>query len=575
VTPRRLAAILAADVVGFSRLMGENEAATLARLRTLRTTTIDPLMAEHHGRIFKTTGDGLLAEFSSTVDALRCALAIQTKQRETENPLPLRIGLHTGDVVIDGDDLLGDGINIAARLEPLAEPHGIALSARVREDAAGKITLDYEDLGTPTLKNISAPIRVYRVRTTTPERAPLPLPEKPSLVVLPFQNMSGDPEQEYFVDGLVEDITTAMAHISSLFVIARNSAFTYKGRAVDVRQVGRDLGVRYILEGSVRKSGTRLRITGQLIEAATGAHLWADRFEGALDDVFDLQDRITASVAGVLEPRLQRAEIERAQRKPTHDLDAYDLYLRGMAELHQAGAGHLIAAQALFTEAFQRDPTYAAAYGKAAFCVSLRITNFGLTRDTPEAAEALRQARLAVANGRDDAAALWSAGYVIGYVGRDLDAGLRLIERSCALNPNSAIAWNRVGWLNSFLGNHGTATEFFQRAIRLSPADPLLHLSQFGMAMALLHLERYDEAVTWAERAVQEQPDHTVTYQGLAITLAMAGRLEEASRALATFLRRAPEWRAPSASSPNRAMYRREEDFARFMEGLHRAGLPD
>ena len=295
---RRLAGILAADVVGYSAMVGADEPGTLARVRALRTDVIEPLAATHEGRLFKTTGDGFFVEFASAVQALRCAIAIQDTLRAQADGLRLRIGVHQGEVVPEGDDLLGDGVIIAARLEPLAEPGGICISSRVREDASGKMALEVDDLGEPELKNIAAKIRVFRVRLGAAERPPLPLPDKPSLVVLPFQNMSGDPEQEYFADGMVEEITTALSRIRSLFVIARNSAFTYKGRAVDVRQVGRELGVRYVLEGSVRKAGSRVRITGQLVDAATGAHLWADRFDGTLEDVFDLQDQVTASVVG-------------------------------------------------------------------------------------------------------------------------------------------------------------------------------------------------------------------------------------------------------------------------------------
>src|SRR5215470_1305431 len=313
---RRLAGILAADVVGYSAMVGRDEPGTLARVRTLRTDIIEPVAAEHGGRLFKTTGDGFLAAFASAVQALRCAIAIQERLNAEPDGLRLRIGVHQGEVVAEGDDLLGDGVIIAARLEPLAEPGGICISARVHEDAAGKMALEVVDLGTPELKNIAAKIQVFRVRLGMPERPALPLPDKPSLVVLPFQNMSGDPEQEHFSDGMVEDITTALSRIRSLFVIARNSAFAYKGTSPDIRKVGRELGVRYVLEGSVRKSGNRVRITVQLIEAASGSHIWADRFDGTLDDVFDLQDRVTASVATAISPTLRNAEIQRAQRAP-------------------------------------------------------------------------------------------------------------------------------------------------------------------------------------------------------------------------------------------------------------------
>ena len=343
---RRLAAILAADVAGYSRLIGADEEGTLNRLRAIRAEIIDPKIIEHRGRIVKTTGDGLLVEFSSVVDALRCATEWQTGMTERnasapdDNRIEFRIGVHQGDIVVEDGDILGDGVNVAARLEGLAEPGGICLSARVQEDVAGRLDLTFDDIGEQSLKNIARPVRVYRVGIATAENRPkvtptesrvaLTLPDKPSIAVLPFQNMSGDPEQEYFADGMVEEIITALSRIRWLFVIARNSTFTYKGQGVDVKQVGRELGVRYVLEGSVRKAGGRVRITGQLINAITGTHIWANRFDGSLADVFDLQDQIATSVAGVIEPTLRQAEIERARRKRPDSLDAYDLYLRAL-----------------------------------------------------------------------------------------------------------------------------------------------------------------------------------------------------------------------------------------------------
>jgi len=339
---RRLAAILAADVAGYSRLIGVDEQGTLDHLRSIKAEVIDPNIAAHQGRIVKTTGDGFLADFGSTVDALRCAIAMQQKlaARNANDPadrrVDLRMGINVGDVVVEDGDIFGDGVNVAARLEAIAEPGGICLSARVQEDVAGRLDVDFEDMGEQSLKNIARAVRVYQIKpssqtVTTPEVKPqLSLPDKPSLAVLPFQNMSGHPEQEYFADGMVEEITTAIARLPWLFVIARNSAFTYKGKAVDVKQIARELGVRYLLEGSVRKAGQRVRITGQLIDTSTGAHIWADRFDGALDDIFDLQDRVAASVVGAIEPRLRLSEIQRALRKPTASLSAYDLYLRGL-----------------------------------------------------------------------------------------------------------------------------------------------------------------------------------------------------------------------------------------------------
>jgi adenylate cyclase len=351
---RRLAAILAADVAGYSRLIEADEEGTLSRLRALRAEIIDPKIAVHKGRIVKTMGDGLLVEFASVVDALRCAAEIQAAMAESNAPLPadkridLRIGINMGDIVVEDGDIFDDGVNIAARLEGLAEPRGICVSARVQEDAAGRLDLVFEDIGEQALKNIARPVRVYRVGpragacpwqgTGGPHAAgtaavlpALPLPDKPSIAVLPFTNLTGDPEQEYFADGMVEEIITALSRIRWLFVIARNSSFTYKGQAVDVKQVGRELGVRYVLEGSVRKASGCVRITVQLIDASNGTYLWAERFDGSLEDVFDLQDKVAVSVAGVIEPALQAAETARSAHRPTSDLTAYDLYLRAYA----------------------------------------------------------------------------------------------------------------------------------------------------------------------------------------------------------------------------------------------------
>src|SRR5262252_8267061 len=327
---RRLAAILAADVAGYSRLMGEDEEGTLAALKAIRRELADPKVKEHHGRIVKTTGDGLLAEFASVVDAVRCAAEMQRGMIDREPDLPkerrilFRVGINLGDVIAEGDDIFGDGVNVAARLEALAEPGGICVSRVVRDQVRDKLDFGFEDLGAPQVTNIARPVRVYRI----------PLADKPSLAVLPFQNMTGDAEQDYFVDGIVEEITTAISRLPWLFVIARNSSFTYKGRAVDVKQVARELGVRYVLEGSVRKAANRVRITGQLIDTASGAHIWADRFEGSIDDIFELQDQVASGVAGAIEPKLRQSEIARANRKPTGNLTAYDLYLRALAQAY-------------------------------------------------------------------------------------------------------------------------------------------------------------------------------------------------------------------------------------------------
>jgi TolB-like protein/class 3 adenylate cyclase len=363
---RRLAAILAADVAGYSRLMGQDEAGTLARLRTHRRELIDPSIAEHKGRIVKTTGDGMLIEFPSVVEAVSCAVAMQRGMVERnagtaeDQRIKFRVGVNVGDIIVEDEDIFGDGVNIAARLESLAEPGGICISRVVRDQIRDKLPHAFEDMGEQSLKNIARPVRVYGLIAQHPTELPpaLPLPEKPSIAVLPFANMSGDPEQEYFVDGMVEEIITALSHIRWLFVIARNSSFTYKGQPVDVKQVGRELGVRYVLEGSVRKSGNRVRITGQLIDATTGRHLWADRFDGSLEDVFDLQDKVASNVAGVIEPALQAAETARSAGRPAADLTAYDLYLRGYAMIISS-LRRIPDALRLMEQAIARDPVTA------------------------------------------------------------------------------------------------------------------------------------------------------------------------------------------------------------------------
>src|SRR5258705_1405177 len=348
---RRLAAILAADVAGSCRLIGIDEEGTLAQLNALRKTLFDPKVTDHRGRIVKNTGDGALVEFASVVDAVRCADEIQRGMAEQNNDVPqdkrieFRIGIHVGDIIIADDDIFGDGVNIAVRLEGIAEPGGICISDDAHRQIRGKVESTLEDMGSQSLKNIAEPMRAWRVRIgpssspatkpPTETAQPLALPDKPSIAVLPFQNMSGDPEQDYFADGMVEEIITALSHFRQLFVIARNSSFTYKGRAVDVKQVGRELGVRYVLEGSVRKAANRVRISGQLVDTATGAHLWAERFDGGLGDIFDLQDQVTESVVGAIAPAVEKAEIERAKRKPTEDTDAYTVYLRGLAKVYQ------------------------------------------------------------------------------------------------------------------------------------------------------------------------------------------------------------------------------------------------
>ena len=480
---RRLAAIVAADVVGYSRLMEADETGTARLLREHRIAA-GPLVAEHDGRIVKTTGDGVLIAFPSVVGAVQCAVAFQRLIAERNSGVPRerrmewRIGIHLGDVLSDGEDILGDGVNIAARLEAIAEPGGICISEDAFRQVRGKIDTEFFDGGEQALKNLMRPVRIYRARPATAPASSalaspaLPLPDKPSIAVLPFQNLSGDPEQEYFADGMVEDIITALSRIRWLFVIARNSSFTYKAQAIDLKRVGRELGVRYILEGSVRKVGNRVRITGQLIEAETGAHLWADRFDGSLEDVFDLQDHVAITVAGVIEPTLQAAEIRRTSERPTNNLSAYDLYLRALPHVATYQWDHTIQALALLQQAIEHDPGFASALARAAYCHAV-LDAIGRVDDRRSNRRfGIDLARRALQLGGDDAVALAFVAHVLGYFNEDIEAAIAIVDRATALNPSSAYGWRFSGFQRLYAGQCGRAIEHFKRSIRLSPREP-------------------------------------------------------------------------------------------------------
>jgi TolB-like protein/class 3 adenylate cyclase len=585
---RRLVAIFAADVEGYSRLMDRDEVATLRDL-TERRHILDGLIASHRGRIANTAGDSVLAEFSSAVDAVQCAVKAQAAWAEANDLVPpdrrvkFRIGVHVGDVMVRAGDLFGDGVNIAARLQSSAAADGICISGAVYDHVRKVLPLTFIDLGMQYLKNIE-PIRAYAVSVAAePSQAarladaqtPLALPDKPSIAVLPFTNMSGDPEQEYFADGMVDDIITALSHFKALFVIARNSSFTYKGRAVDVKQVGRELGVRYVLEGSVRKAPSRVRITGQLIDTATGAHLWADRFDGGLDDIFDLQDKVTESVVGAIAPAVEKAEIERAKRKPTESLDAYALYLRGLARFYQFASRQAnTEALHLFNSAIELDPDFASAYSRAASCY-IHAKGEGWISVTPnEIAEVTRLAQRAVELGKDDAVALAASGFVLAFVVRDLGVGSSLIDRALLLNSNLAEIWSFGGWVKTWLGEPETAIERFARAMRLSPLDPSLLIMRAGTAHAHFFLGRCDEAASWAAMALQDNPDYQGGLRIDAASNAMAGRPEQAHKAMARLRQLNPALRV-STLKDVLGPYRRAEDLSRYQEGLRQAGLPE
>jgi adenylate cyclase len=585
---RRLAAILAGDVVGYSRLMGVDELGTLRALKAIRQELADPAISDRHGRVVKTAGDGILIEFPSVVDAVACAVAIQEGMAarnagvQEDKRIVFRIGINIGDIIVDEADIHGDGVNVAARLEAIAEPGAICLSDDAYRQVRGKIDATFSDMGERALKNIAQPVRAWHLvvaggpasQVETPARPPLPLPDKPSIAVLPFDNMSGDPEQEYFADGMVEDIISALSRIGWLFVIARNSSFTYKGRTVDVKQVGRELGVRYVLEGSVRKAGSRVRITGQLVDATTGGHVWGDRFDSALEDVFDLQDRVTASVVGAIEPRLQRAEIERAGRKPTESLDAYDYFLRGMASLHLFTRDSLLEARGLYRRATELDPNYASPYGMASFCIRVCWRNGWLTDPEREIADGVRLARRAVALGKDDPTALWSSGRTLAHFAGELEAGAAHIDRALVLNPNLAVAWSASGWVRVHLGEPADAIECYERAMRLSPLDPLAYDTYAGMGYAHFFTGHYDEAVFWARKATQEQPSWAAAWRAAAMAYALSDRIVEAREAIIRLREIDPGLRLSNLARVT-PPFRRPEDLARWTEGLRKAGLPE
>jgi adenylate cyclase len=477
----------------------------------------------------------------------------------------------------DGD-LYGDGVNIAARLESIANPGGIAISGKVYEELQGKVSLVFEDRGEQSLKNVARPVRVYALGGSALDAnaiaKPLPLPDKPSIAVLPFTNMSGDPEQEYFADGVVEDIITALSKVSGFFVIARNSSFAYRDKAAEVRQIGRELGVRYVLEGSVRKSGNRVRLTGQLIEAETGHHIWADRFDGALDDIFALQDEVTAKVVRALAPTLVRAEIERTKRKPTESLDAYEHFLRGLAVVYSGWTREARdSAFEAFTRAIELDPQFARAYAGAAMIYVGRKDNNWMVDRPREFAEGLRLARRAVELGKEDALALCYGGWTLVHLARNTEVGAPFIERALVLDPNMTAARVYSAWLRIWTGEPEIAIERIAEAIRLSPLDPELHFWEIAMAHGYYHAERYGEAVAWAVKGAAVDPTYVGGLRILAASYARAGRTEDAQAAVQRLYEIDPT--LCIANLRDAVGPYRPEGLARYEEGLRLAGLPE
>jgi len=546
---RRLAAILAADVAGYSRLMSVDEEGTHERLKTYFRELINPKITMHGGRIVKNTGDGLLAEFPSAVNAVRCAVEIQHTMMNRnavtaeDKRISFRIGVNLGDVIVEPEDIYGDDVNIASRLEALAEPGGIWISRAVRDRIGERLPYSFEDIGEQSVKNIAHPVHVFRVRLEgetkprptgtldTVPRPPLCLPDKASIAVLPFQNMSGDPEQDYFADGMVEEIITALSRIRWLFVIARNSSFTYKGQAVDVKQVGRELGVCYVLEGSVRKTQNRVRISAQLIDAGSGAHLWADRFEGSLEDVFQLQDNVALSVAGVIEPALQAAETACAATRPATDLTAYDLYLRAYAT-HLSAGPQSGGALCLVEQAIERDPHYGPALALAAVCRGNRYRH-GRSEDPEEdRRKAAVFARRALQVAGDDPRVLADAAYALAFLGEDIGAMIALVDRALALNPSFARGWYISGGLRLLAGQLDVAIEHAENSLRLSPRERV-GWAHFIIGATHFFSGRFEEAVQKFLLAMQEDPSDTGSYRILAASYAHMGRLKEAREVIA------------------------------------------
>jgi adenylate cyclase len=541
---RRLAAVLAADVAGYRRLMGLDEEGTLARLKAVKKAVVDPAISAHRSRIVSARAGRVLVEFASAVDAVRSAVEIQRAIAEqnvdqpTDRRLEFRIGIHVGDIIFDENDIFGDSVNIASRLEAMAEPGGICMSEGAFREIRGKVDIACEDLGPQILKNITEPVRAWRVRLGAQDaeaqsawpasQAPvLALPDKPSIAVLPFQNVSGDPEQEYFADGLVEDITIALSRFKSLFVIARNSAFTYKGRTVDIKQVGRELGVRYVLEGSVRKADQRLRITGELIDASTGANLWAEKFDGALEGVFELQDSIASRVAGVIDPLLLDTEIRRARERPVSDLTTYDLYLRGMHLIRSWAREPVAQAIAFLERAIERDPNYGPALASLALCHAQNFSN-GWGDGAVESEKARVLARRARDAAPNDSMTITSAAGALLNLGEDTGVLKRMVDGALAQNPSLAFGWMWSGWIRTVSGEAELAIEHFEMSRRLDPRASRRAFHLTGMGICHFFQRRFGQAAAVLQDSIDELPTYAMTAWFLAACYAHMGRLDEA-----------------------------------------------
>jgi TolB-like protein/Flp pilus assembly protein TadD len=579
---RKLSAILSADVVAYSRLMGEDELGTVRTLEAYREMLAE-ITRNYGGRVVDSPGDNVLAEFASVVDAVECAVEIQEELKLKNEELAenrrmeFRIGINLGDVIEEGERIYGDGVNVAARIESLASGGGICISGTAYDQVEGKLELEFDYLGEQSVKNIKKPVRVYRVQMEggssdvgiSPE---VSLPDKPSIAVLPFVNMSGDTEQVYFVDGIVDDIITELSRFPYIFVIARTTSFTFKGKPVDVRQVGRNLGVRYVLEGSVRRIGDRVRITAQLIEAETGNHIWAERYDRDLEDIFSVQDEITAQVVGSIHPELYAAEMRRAREKPVESLDVWNYAVRARWHVLRLTREDNSEAKRLFGKALELEPDYVPALAFLVYCHICDVL-FGWSQVPPESIkEARRLARKAATLDENDPWVQCALGFT-EFIAKNPDAAIAHYRRAIELNPNFALAHGYLSCQLGYAGEPEAAIEIGHNAIRLSPRDPELFHFHVGIGTGHFIAERYEEAVTWANKVIAERPETPAGHRLLAASLAQLGRIEEARRVLEDVLSMTPGLTATLLR--NITHFKNPADFDRYIDALRKAGLPD
>jgi TolB-like protein/class 3 adenylate cyclase/cytochrome c-type biogenesis protein CcmH/NrfG len=582
---RRLAAILALDVVGYSRLMEADEAGTLAALVERRKTILEPLLAQHRGRIVKLMGDGALVEFASAVDAVQCAVELQKRMAEADagsganRAIILRIGINLGDVVVEGRDLYGDGVNVAARLEALAEPGGVWISAAVHEQVGRHLPYEFQDLGDQSLKNLARSVRVYRVAVDVPRVPPQPEaalrpPIDTSIAVLPFANMSGDPDQEYFADGLTEDIIAALSRISTLFVIARTSTFTYKGQPSDAKRVARELGVRYVMEGSVRRAGGRLRVTAQLIDAATGHQVWAERYDRAVADLFDIQDEITRSVAASTETQIVLAGDEAVKSRPSGDAEARDIVMQGMSRMYDETSEAYAEAFALAEKAIRIDPAYPHAHLLLGAAFINWMALGGIPHDATNIARGLEFAKAALRLDSHDERAHWLMGMALGHAGR-LEDAVAACERGLAINPNSSSILMDMGSFLALLGRHEDAIAACRLTLRLNPRNPANYWCHSAIATAHFVAADYEAALHEATKVARWRPDFLRGPLLWAAAAAALERPDEARAAIERCLAQRPDLRLGNVAPHILLRFARDEDHERLLALLRKAGLPE